>query len=132
MPAKPWQTLASSDPNANYVALISYLPLKSLWKVLPFLVYTARITKQLERAEGLLGYSLLAHFSKRFWTLSAWRNEEALQNFVHKAPHLQIMSALAYHMAGTKFVRWPVKGSELPLRWEEGLARLGDHSHKQV
>jgi hypothetical protein len=46
MPAKPWQTFGSPDHNGHYVALVSYLPLKSLWRVLPFFVYTARVIKQ--------------------------------------------------------------------------------------
>jgi hypothetical protein len=31
------------------------------------------------------------------------------------------MSALAPHMDKTSFVRWTVKGSDLPLRWDDAL-----------
>jgi len=43
-----------------------------------------------------------------------------------KPAHLLIMTALAPHMDKTKFVRWKVKGSDLPLRWDDAL-RGGDN-----
>ena len=125
MPASPWRTFGSPNPNSDFVALLSYLPLKSYWRVFPFVFYTVQVVKQLESAQGLVGYSLLARpFSKRFWTLSAWKNDEALRGFVQHPPHVSIMTALAPHMDKTKFVRWTVKGSDLPLRWDEALRRL--------
>jgi heme-degrading monooxygenase HmoA len=107
--------------------LLSYLPLKSYWRIFPFVFYTAQVMKQLASAQGLLGYSLLARpFSKRFWTLSAWENDEALRAFVQHPPHQRIMAALALHMDKTKFMRWTVKGSQLPLQWDDALSRFRD------
>jgi len=129
MPASPWRTFGSADPNSDFVALLSYLPLKNYSRVFPFFVYTSQVMKQLATANGLLGYSLFARpLSKRFWTLSAWVNEEALRAFVQCPPHLRIMAALAPHMGETKFVRWTVKGSQLPLQWDEALPRLSGAS----
>jgi len=72
-----------------------------------------------------VGYSLLARpFKKQFWTLSAWRNEGALRAFVQHPPHVHVMTALAPYMDKTKFVRWMIKGSELPPRWDDALRRL--------
>jgi len=121
----PWRQFGSPDPNGDYVALVSFLPLKSFSRLFPFVVYTVRVIQQLAKADGLAGYSLLASpLSKRFWTLSAWKSEEALQTFVVKAPHIRIMASLRPHMARTKFVRWNVKGSQLPLQWDEALRRI--------
>jgi len=64
--------------------------------------------------------------SKQFWTLSAWKDDAALRTFVQYPPHVRIMSALAPHMSETKFVRWAVKSSELPLRWDDALRRFGE------
>ncbi|HJY87845.1 MAG TPA: antibiotic biosynthesis monooxygenase [Candidatus Acidoferrales bacterium] len=90
-----------------------------------FFFYTAQVVKQLASAPGLLGYSVLARpLSKRFWTLSAWENEGALQAFVQHPPHVRLMRALSPHMGETKFVRWMVRGSELPLRWEDAFGRF--------
>jgi len=125
MPASPWRTLGSPAPNSDVVALLSYLPLKSYWRVLPFFLYTTQVMKQLASAQGVLGYSLLARpLSKQFWTLSAWQNAEALQAFVQHPPHVRIMEALTPHMGKKKFVRWTLKGSQLPLLWDEALRRL--------
>lgn len=125
MPASPWRTFGSPDLNGDFVALLSYLPLKSYWRVVPFFVYTGQVVTQLATSEGLLGYSLLARpLSKRFWTLSVWKNEDALRAFVQRVPHVRITSALAPHMDKTRFVRWRVKGSDLPLRWDDALRRL--------
>lgn len=87
MPASPWRTFGASDPNGEYLALLSYLPLKSYWRIPHFFLYTAQVTKQLTSAEGMLGYSVLARpLSKRFWTLSAWKDDAALRTFVQYPP----------------------------------------------
>ena len=126
MPASPWRTFGPPAPEQqDYVALLSYLPLKSYWRIPVFFFYTAQVVKQLASAAGVLGYSVLARpLSKRFWTLSAWENESALRTFINYPPHVRIMTALTPHMGDTKFVRWTVKGSELPLSWDDALSRL--------
>jgi hypothetical protein len=125
MPASPWRTFSSPDPDGDYVALLSYLPLKSYWRVPPFFLYTSQVAKQLASAHGLLGYAVLARpLSKRFWTLSAWKEEAALRAFVQHSPHVRLMAALAPHMDKTKFVRWEVKGSQIPLLWDDALRRF--------
>lgn len=131
MPASPWRKFGSPDPNGDFVALLSYLPLKNYLRVFPFAFYTAQVMKQLAAAQGLLGYSLLARpISKRFWTLSAWENEDALRAFVQHPPHVKIMTALAPHMGKTEFVRWTLKGSELPLGWDDALRRIPARSDR--
>lgn len=129
MPATPWRTYGSSDPNGDLVALLSYFSLKSYWRVPSFFYYTVQVAKQLASAQGLLGYSVLSRpLSKRFWTLSAWKDEAALRDFVHNQPHVRIMTALARDMEQTKFLRWTVKGSQLPLGWDDALRRFADNS----
>ena len=129
MPASPWRSFFSPGPDGDYLALLSYLSLKSYWRMPSFFFYTAQVAKQLASAEGLLGYSVLARpLSKRSWTLSAWKDEAALRTFVQHPPHVHILTALAPHMDQTKFLRWNVKGSQLPLRWDDALRRFADTS----
>jgi quinol monooxygenase YgiN len=129
VPAKPWKAFGSPKRESDCVALLSYLPLKSHMRLLPFVYYTAQIINQLSAAPGLLGYSLLARpASKKFWTLSAWESDTALDTFVRHPPHVRIMVALAPYMAKTEFVRWRVKGAELPLKWDDALARFRSRS----
>jgi quinol monooxygenase YgiN len=129
MPTSPWRSFLSPGPDGDYLALLSYLSLKSYWRMPSFFFYTAQVAKQLASAEGLLGYSVLARpLSKRSWTLSAWKDEAALRAFVQHPPHVHILTALAPHMEQTKFLRWNVKGSQLPLRWDDALRRFADTS----
>ena len=124
MPASPWRSFRSAEPEREYLALLSFLPLMSFWGLPAFVRGTAGVMKQLAAAPGLIAYSLLARpIAKNFWTLSVWEDEAALKAFVRYPPHVRIMAALAPHMRETKFVRWRVKGSELPLRWEDALRR---------
>jgi heme-degrading monooxygenase HmoA len=124
VPTIPWRSFNAADPERNYVILLSYLPLKSVWQIPQFLIQTTRIMGQLRSSRGLVGYSLRAELgTKRFWTLSAWEDELALQAFVRAQPHAHTMTAMVPHMGATGFYRWTAKGSELPARWDEALRR---------
>lgn len=125
MPELKWKSFATPDPEREYLALISYLPLKSFWKIPKFLIYTRAIEIQLKKSEGLIGYSLLAHpLSKKFWTLSVWEDGKALMEFVRSGAHKQVMAGLKGQMGETKFVKWKVNGSAVPPTWKEALKRL--------
>ncbi|MFZ1119548.1 MAG: antibiotic biosynthesis monooxygenase [Candidatus Binataceae bacterium] len=124
MTESPWQSHSRTAPERDYVALLSYLPLNSAWHLPRLVLYSTRIRRQLRTSSGLIGYSLRARVAaKQFWTLSAWEDAAALQAFVAAPPHVAIMKALAPYMGATRFVRWSVKGSELPLRWDDALRR---------
>jgi heme-degrading monooxygenase HmoA len=124
VPTLPWRSFNVAEPERQYVILLSYLPLRRGWQIPQFLLHTARIMGQLRRSNGLLGYSLRAEVGvKRFWTLSAWQDEVALQAFVRTQPHSQTMRAMASRIGATRFIQWTVKGSELPASWEEALER---------
>lgn len=124
MPHLPWISFSKPDPDRDYVAVMTYLPLKNLWSLPRFLYYTRRIRSQLGTARGLVGYSLIAHIvAKRFWTLSVWQDEVALMEFVHKHPHNESMIVLRRYMGGTAFVRWSVKGAAVPPSWPEAMER---------
>jgi heme-degrading monooxygenase HmoA len=121
-----WKSYAKASQDREYLALISYLPLKSLWKLPKFLLFTRANQTQLKESKGLIGYSFLAHFLQgRFWTLSVWEDENALMEFVRSRAHRQTMSGLRGHLGETKFVKWNIYGSPVPPTWEESLKRLG-------
>jgi heme-degrading monooxygenase HmoA len=83
------------------------------------------VSDQLATTPGLIGFTFRAKLLRhRFWTLSVWENEQALIAFVGKSPHLDAMTVLQPHMGKTAFVRWTVKGNELPLRWDDALTRM--------
>jgi hypothetical protein len=90
-----------------------------------FFYYTGRIQSQLKSAPGLIGYSLLAHVrEKRFWTLSVWENDAALERFVGQQPHRQAMLGLRRAMGATAFARWRLKGAAVPPSWREAMRQV--------
>src|SRR5215831_13298373 len=110
----PWRSFRVPDPGREYLALLTYLPLKRLRALPRFLWYTAKVQRQLSNARGLIEYSMeMRLWSLQFWTLSVWEDEEMLQQFVSRLPHAAMMQALASHMASTNFLRWRVISSEL-------------------
>lgn len=121
----PWKTLATPDANKEYVALLSSLPLKRYRMIPRFFWLTFATQRQLHNSKGLIGYSLHAQpLRRRFWTLSAWEDQQSLMDFVRQVPHSQIMRALTPHVDKTQFVQWKVAASDIPLDWDQAKARL--------
>src|SRR3974377_2275082 len=105
----PWSVHSDAAPERDYVALLSYLPLRSAWRIPWLVLYMLRIRRQLRASSGLVGYALRAQLvAKRFWTLSAWEDEAALQDFVVAPLHVAVMKALAPYMGPTGFTAWTV------------------------
>ena len=125
MPASPWRSKAPVSPDQEYLAMATFLPLRSYRRIPRFLALTSSVVRQLEGTRGLIGYSLLAQPArKRFWTLSAWADRRALDAFVRQKPHLGVMGDLRPHMGPTRFTAWTVLGSALPISWNEATERL--------
>ncbi|HEV2911699.1 MAG TPA: DUF3291 domain-containing protein [Pyrinomonadaceae bacterium] len=124
MPTR-WKSFAAPAPDREYLALLSYLPLKSYLRIPKFIKYTSQIERQLAEARGLVGYSLQAQLlSRKFWTLSVWEDEPALTEFVYRLPHSEVMKSLANDMDKTKFTQWKIQGAALPPRWDDAKRRM--------
>jgi quinol monooxygenase YgiN len=121
----PWKTSLEPDPEATYLAMASSLPLRRFAATPRFFTHVQAIRRQLSAATGLVGYALWAKpLSKRYWTLSVWTDEEALARFMRTSPHVDVMRRLRPGMSRTRFVQWPVEGSNVPITWSEALRRL--------
>lgn len=120
----PWKKISPINAKSEYLALLTYLPLKKHRAIPRFLWSTFAIQKQLAGSAGILGYALRAKpLQKNFWTVSAWLDEKSLMDFTLRIPHSGVMKALAPHMGPTKFTRWKVTGSEVPLSWDVAMQR---------
>ena len=128
----PWKSFAQPVPDREYVAILTYLPLTS-FSILPrFFYYSARIQSQVKSAPGLIGYSLVAHLlAKRFWTLSVWEDEAALEGFVRQQPHRQAMISLRRYMRDSAFTRWKLNSVAVPPRWREAMEQLPKHARTE-
>ena len=107
--------------------LLTHLPVGRLSKLPLILSYTRKIQKQLDAApDGLIGYSLLAKpLRSNYWTLSVWRDRDALAGFMRQAPHREAMEKLRGVLSGFRTDRWTLGGRELPPSWDDALARSG-------
>jgi hypothetical protein len=125
MTALPWRTLQAIDSNRRYVAMASHLPLRAHRSIPGFIRDTMRISRQLARAPGLVGYALDAQLAgKTFWTFSVWVDEPSLSEFAAADPHRQLTQRMQAQLAETRFQFFPVRGRDLPLSWGEVRRRL--------
>jgi heme-degrading monooxygenase HmoA len=125
MPALPWLERQPIDPQREYVAMASRLPLKSYGSVPGFLRDTMQIRRQLAQTPGLVGYTLNAGLARKtFLTFSVWEDQASLDRFAASEPHRSIIARLRPRMNPTKFEFFPISGTELPLTWEQITARL--------
>jgi len=125
MPPLPWLTSELAEPNATYSLTMTRLPLRSYARIPRVSLATMRVVRALRKSEGLIGFSLKADlFHKTFWTVSAWRDDEALRAFARSDTHLAAMTKLQPHMDGPRIETVDVRGSELPPRWRDIVERF--------
>ncbi len=125
-PPQPWKQLTAIDPDREYLAFTSRFALRSVLRVPAFMGASLGIMKQVEAAPGVVGYSLGTHLpGLNFYTLSAWQDEESLRAFSRRLQHGQSLKTFHRDMRSqSPFIRWQVRGRDLPLRWVDALERI--------
>jgi quinol monooxygenase YgiN len=125
VPDLPWTSPSGFDPEQTYVVMASHLPLAGLASTVKFLRAVSAVRRQLAGAEGLVGYTLRAKpLARDYWTLSVWKDEAALHQFMRTAPHAELMGSLKPITGPTKFVQWQIAGTEGRPAWSAALERL--------
>ncbi len=120
----PWKELAKPDASKEYLAIVTYLPVKHYRTVPSVAKHSYKVEKQLIETQGLIGYSMGSKpWTKQFWTVSVWEDEAALMAFAFSGAHKDIMARLYTDMGATKFARWKVLGTDVPLTWEVALEK---------
>jgi hypothetical protein len=120
MPALPWAQRQTIQPDHEYQAMASRLPLKRHRSIPSFLWDTLAIRRQLAKAPGLVGYALDARLgAKTFWTFSVWEDRASLDAFARSDPHQRIIQGLRPVMGESRFEFFPVHGSQLPMTWDQ-------------
>ena len=126
MPPLPWHKSETVDPTATYVLTLTRLPLRSYLRIPRIMRATLRIMRALKSSDGLVGYSLKADLlRKTFWTVSAWRDDAAVVEFVSSDTHRAAMVRLQPHIVQPWIETLTVSGSELPPKWSEIARRIG-------
>lgn len=128
MPTLPWITPDPAPPGAATLIIASRLEVRR-WKDVPrFFVKSLAAWRQVRKAPGAYGASLIAQPLKRtFWTLSAWKDNDALYTYAGTEPHKGLMTGLRPVMKESTFITWESRTDELPVRWDEAHRRLAEH-----
>jgi len=126
MPPLPWTTAPLADALSDEVLVMaSLLRLDAFRRTPGFLRAAMAIRKQVLRADGAVGVALNTALPRRtFFTLSAWRDREAVNAFVRSEPHVSIMRRYRPAMADARFVFWNTTADKLPPPWSEAEQRL--------
>lgn len=127
MPTLPWTTLGEPAPDAEAYVMASRFEVRSVKDVPRFFLKSLSAWRQVTRAPGAYGASLIAQpFRRTFWTLSAWEDEEALYRYARTEPHRSIMTGLRSTTKGSAFTFWQVPADGLPVDWAEARRRLAE------
>jgi heme-degrading monooxygenase HmoA len=128
MPPLPWTAAPAADAvSDDVVVMASLLRLDSLRRAPGFLRAAMAIRRQVLGADGAVGVALNTALPRlTFFTLSAWRDREALNGFVRSEPHVSTMRRYRPVMADARFVFWNSAADTLPPSWSEAERRLRD------
>jgi hypothetical protein len=126
MPATPWKTLRAAEADREYVVFATYLPARRIVKLPQFFWAVWKINQQIKRADGAVGYSLLAKpFRSDYWTLSVWESDAAAGEFAKAQPHGGIADRISSFVpSGFEVTRWTERGNSIPPKWDRALTRL--------
>jgi antibiotic biosynthesis monooxygenase len=92
-----------------------------------FLRWTVKIRRQLRRDPGCAGFTLDAKLlTKKFWTLSAWADREAMARFVHSDQHAAMLVDMAGRVGNPSFVDSTARRADLPLDWTAARNRINE------
>jgi heme-degrading monooxygenase HmoA len=94
------------------------------WGYLPqFALQYLKSAKQAERSAGFLGGKLLRNPKNTFWTMTAWKDEPAMNAFRSAGAHGAVMRKLLTWCDEAAVVHWTQETSDLPS-WQESHARM--------
>lgn len=129
MPTLPWTKLADAEPDTEVVVMASRLEVRSLRHVPGFMRASLVLLRQARAADGAHGVSLKAEpFKRTFWTLSAWRDKQALHAYSSAEPHKSVMRGKRAVMRDSTFVFWEARAGDLPVDWPEAERRIAENT----
>lgn len=107
------------------VAAATYLPPARWRHPFAFNRMASRVARQLEETPGVVWFSIQAEFGRRtFWTLSVWRDRDAMRRFVPMEPHASAMRQFwVWGAPEAKFVDWD--SPSVWVTWSDAYRVLG-------
>jgi heme-degrading monooxygenase HmoA len=87
--------------------------------------HTQRVIDSLNGNDGYIGHSVrLRLLGSEAWTMTAWRDEAALDAFVRSPVHREAMREGTASLTSARFMRMEWPAAEMPPPWREILKRL--------
>jgi hypothetical protein len=96
------------------IIVVTRLRLKNPALLDEFFTDAVAAMEQAQKSEGNLGADALADADNAWWSVSAWRDREPMQAFVHSAPHSAILGRLDHYCDEATFVDWEQESPSLP------------------
>jgi hypothetical protein len=94
------------------------------YRFLPsFFVHTIRSQSQLVGSLGYLGGGTAMESLRSFWTITAWRDGDAMRAFRNGSAHLKAMRRLIDICCAASYAHWQQDSTELPTL-EQAHARM--------
>lgn len=88
-----------------------------------FALSTFRALRQAKRAPGFLSGMLLPDSNRTFWTMTAWRDMDAMRGFMTSGAHKSAMTHLLNWCDEASVAHWEQEELTLPS-WEEADRRM--------
>jgi hypothetical protein len=93
---------------------VTRLRVRSWWFFPRFALESLNSARQAERSPGFLGGRLLRNSRNAFWTITAWKDEAAMNAFRIAAAHGAVMPSLLDWCDEAAVVHWNQADTELP------------------
>jgi hypothetical protein len=88
-----------------------------------FALHALRSIRQVKKAAGFQGGSLLPDRHWTFWTMTAWDSHESMRQYMIDGSHREAMTHLAYWCDEASVVHWEEPEDALP-EWPEADRRM--------
>ena len=108
----------------EFICVATFLPLKSWKYIIPFMMLSSKVLRQIKNSKGIANHAVKANFAKNFFcTLSIWNDKESIRLFVPAEPHATAIKKFTQWAGdGSAFVEWTSKSME--INWPEAITRL--------
>lgn len=105
---------------------VTRLKLKSYNYLIPFLLNTYQIVKQIRASENFLQGKLMATPNLSMWTMSLWCSEESVRKFYLSGSHQLAMGKISDWSSEAVHVTHATNWNELP-HWNDVTQMLNKH-----
>jgi hypothetical protein len=91
-----------------------------------FVLHTNRAIAQIRKSDGFIAGAVRRDAGLAFWTLTVWRDEQAMRAYGASFAHREARPHLAEWADEASVGHWEQQGSELPA-WSKAVRGLREH-----